>query len=128
MGPKKFAVHHLPFPDRMFEKRMFDEIEARGYGYKPLNEVGAGTLHYHVESIEKNTNLRDWVPEWCFPFIFWAAGRVGGSVSARLDWFAARGLTIAPGSTPTTIGELVDGEGTPLSDHDAIAVDLIITT
>ena len=124
MGPKNFAINHLPFPDRYFERDMFGEVESRGFEYKTLNEAGAGTLHYHIESIEKNTNLRDWVPEWCFPFIFWAAGRVGGHVSARLDWFAAKGLRLAAGTKPQTIGNLIDTEGFPLSDHDAIAVDL----
>ena len=127
MGPKKVATKHLPFPERFFERPLFEMLEARGYHYRDLNEAGVGTLHYHVESIEKNTNLRDWVPEWCFPFIFWAANRVGGRVSGRLDWFAARGLELTPGTGPLTIGELVDGDGVPLSDHDAISVDFRIS-
>jgi hypothetical protein len=125
MGVKHVVKDHLPHPDRHFERRLFGELESRGYEYKSLNELGVGTLHYDVESIEKNTNLRDWVPEWCFPFIFWAARRVGGRISARLDWFAARGLDIAPGTSPQTIGDLVDNEAFPLSDHDAIVVELI---
>jgi hypothetical protein len=126
MGVKNVVKNHLPHPDRHFERRLFDELESRGYGYKRLNEFGVGTLHYDVESIEKNTNLRDWVPEWCFPFIFWAARRVGGRVSARLDWFAARGLTVAPDTRPQTIADLTDDDGSPLSDHDAIAVELVV--
>ncbi|MDM7923332.1 MAG: endonuclease/exonuclease/phosphatase family protein [Pyrinomonadaceae bacterium] len=126
MGPKNVAKNHLPNPERYFEKNLFVDLERRGYDYRGLNEVGVGTLHYHVESIEKNTNLRDWVPEWCFPFIFWAAGRVGGSVSGRLDWFAGKGISIAPGVKPQTIGNLTDGDGTPLSDHDAITLDFVL--
>jgi endonuclease/exonuclease/phosphatase family metal-dependent hydrolase len=125
MGPKNVAKNHLPHPERYFERNLFDSLETRGYDYRSLNEIGMGTLHYHIESIEKNTNLRDWVPEWCFPFIFWAAGRVGGTVSGRLDWFAGRGLIAAPGTTPKTIGNLIDADGTPLSDHDAISIDLV---
>jgi len=128
MGPKKFALNHLPYPDRYFERGMFAELESRGFEYQSLNESGAGTLHYHVESLEKNTNLRDWVPEWCFPFIFWAAGRVGGHVSARLDWFAGKGLRIAQNTKPGTVGELVDKAGRPLSDHDAITLDFCLTS
>ena len=123
MGVKNVVTNHYPHPDRYFEKGLFGDVERRGYDYRSLNEVGAGTIHYDVSSIEKNTNLRDWVPEWCFPFIFWAANRVGGRVSGRLDWFAGRGIELAPGTTPKTIGELVDAEDTPLSDHDAITVD-----
>ena len=127
MGPKNVALKHLPHPERFFERRLFGELESRGYDYRSLNNIGAGTLHYDVASIEKNTNLRDWVPEWCFPFIFWAAGRVGGKVSARLDWFAGKGVKRAPGSQPQTIGSLADAEGLSLSDHDAIAVDLVFS-
>lgn len=126
MGPKNVALNHLPHPERYFERPMFTDIEKRGYHFRDLNNIGEGSLHYDVGSIEKNTNLRDWVPEWCFPFIFWAAGRVGGIVHTRLDWFAARGLSIAPGTKPKTIGDLIDDEEVPLSDHDAISVELRI--
>ena len=128
MGPKNVAKNHLPHPERFFEKPLFDMLERRGYNFRDLNNIGEGTLHYHVESIEKNTNLRDWVPEWCFPFIFWAANRVGGSVSGRLDWFAGKGIELEPETSPKTIGNLIDKDGTPLSDHDAISVDLVLKT
>lgn len=126
MGPKNVAKNHLPHPERYFERLLFAELTARGFEYRSFNNIGTGTLHYHVESIEKNTNLRDWVPEWCFPFIFWAANRVGGHVSGRLDWFAGRGIELAPDSVPKTIGNLTDENGTPLSDHDAIALDFVL--
>jgi endonuclease/exonuclease/phosphatase family metal-dependent hydrolase len=124
MGPKNVARNHLPHPERYFERRLFGELESRGYDYKNFNQVGTGTLHYQIESIEKNTNLRDWVPEWCFPFIFWAAGRVGGKVSGRLDWFAGRG--IRPTAEPDTVQDLLDDHNLPLSDHDAITIDVRI--
>jgi endonuclease/exonuclease/phosphatase family metal-dependent hydrolase len=121
MGPKRVVKNHFPYPDRYFERDLFAELERRGFTYKNLNEPGVGTLHYDVESIEKNTNLRDWVPQWCFPFIFWAAGRVGGCVSVRLDWFA--GKDIKPVDKPKTISNLKDISGKMLSDHDAIGLD-----
>ena len=124
MGVKNVAGNHFPHPERYFERGLFGDLESRGYDYKSLNELGVGTLHYHMESIEKNTNLRDWVPEWCFKFIFWAAGRVGGAVSVRLDWFAGRWIEVS--SAPKTIGSLVDDSGTPLSDHDAITIDFTL--
>lgn len=124
MGPKNVAQNHLPHPERFFERPMFNDLERRGWNFRELNQLGVGTLHYDVGSIEKNTNLRDWVPEWCFPFIFWAANRVGGKVSGRLDWFAGRGIrTVAP---PQTIGVSTTADGTPLSDHDAITLDFVI--
>ncbi len=126
MGPKRVATKHLPHPQRYFERPLFRELTSRGYEWRQLNEVGVGTLHYHVESIEKNTNLRDWVPAWCFPFIFWAANRVGGRVSGRLDWFAGRGIETAGPDAVQTIGELADKDGKPLSDHDAITLDFVL--
>jgi hypothetical protein len=123
MGISNVAKNHFPHPDRYFEKGLFSDLESRGYKYKKFNEPGVGTLHYHVESIEKNTNLRDWVPEWCFKFIFWAGRRVGGSVSVRLDWFAGKRIELSRDSKPNTISELTTMEGIPLSDHDAITLD-----
>lgn len=123
MGIRNVVENHFPYPDRYFERGLFRELEKRGYSYKELNEEGVGTLHYDVKSIEKNTNLRDWVPAWCFPFIFWAAGRVGGKVSARLDWFAGKGIKVV--GKPKTISELFDKHGNPLSDHDAIILDFV---
>ncbi len=121
MGVKNVVKNHYPHPDRYFEKSLFGELETRGYDYKNLNEIGAGTLHYDVENAAYNTNLSDWVPQWCFPFIFWAARRVGGRVSARLDWFAGKGIEVR--REPKTVGNLADAENVPLSDHDAITLD-----
>jgi len=126
MGPKNVATNHLPHPERFFERRLFKMLEDEGFDYKGLNQLGVGTLHYEIGSIEKNTNLRDWVPEWCFPFIFWAANRVGGKVSARLDWFAGKGIAKTPGTEPETVGGLTNENDVPLSDHDAIALDFVI--
>ena len=121
MGVKNVAQNHYPHPDRYFEKNLFQELEKRGYDYQNLNESGAGTLHYDMENAAYNTNLGDWVPRWCFPFIFWAAKRVGGKVSARLDWFAGKGITVQ--GKPQTVGGLQDAKHVPLSDHDAITLD-----
>lgn len=121
MGVKNVTKNHYPHPDRYFERELFDELERRGYDYKNLNETGAGTLHYDMENHAYNDNLGDWVPRWCFPFIFWAARRVGGRVSGRLDWFAGKGIEVR--GKPQTVGDLVNTENVPLSDHDAISLD-----
>ena len=123
IGVKTVVVNHYPHPDRYFEKGLFGELERRDYDYKNLNEIGVGTLHYDMKNAAYNTNLSDWVPQWCFPFIFWAARRVGGRVSARLDWFAGKRIKIV--GKPKTIGDLRDAEDIALSDHDAITFDFI---
>jgi len=124
MGVKNVTENHYPFPDRYFERGLFQELERRGFDYKNLNETGAGTLHYDVENAAYNNNLGDWVPRWCFPFIFWAARKVGGRVSARLDWFAGKRIEVR--EPPQTVGNLVDAENVPLSDHDAITLSFVL--
>ena len=126
MGVKNVVNNHYPHPDRYFERALFGEFEKRGFEYKNFNETGVGTLHYDMENAAYNTNLGDWVPQWCFPFIFWAVKRVGGKCSLRLDWFAGRNIELAPGTSPQTIGNLIDDENLPLSDHDAITLDFQI--
>ena len=121
IGVKTVVKNHYPHPDRYFEKNLFQELEKHGFNYKNLNETGAGTLHYDMENAAYNKNLGDWVPRWCFPFIFWAAKQAGGRVSARLDWFAGKQIEVK--GKPQTIGNLFDRENIPLSDHDAITLD-----
>jgi endonuclease/exonuclease/phosphatase family metal-dependent hydrolase len=123
MGVRNVTKNHYPFPDRYFERGLFEELERRGFDYKNLNETGAGTLHYDMENAAYNNNLGDWVPRWCFPFIFWAARQVGGRVSGRLDWFAGKKIEVR--GKPGTVGDLIDAENIALSDHDAITLDFV---
>ncbi|HEV2763540.1 MAG TPA: endonuclease/exonuclease/phosphatase family protein, partial [Pyrinomonadaceae bacterium] len=46
MGVGHVIENHYAHPERWFERRLFAELEARGYSYQDLNEPGAGTLHY----------------------------------------------------------------------------------
>ena len=124
MGVRHVIKNHYPYPERWFERKLFRELEKRGYNYRDLNEPGAGTLHYDVEDLAVNTNMADWIPGWCFWFIRWALARNDGRCSLKLDWFAGRDITVAPGSRPRVVGNLRDAHG-PLSDHDAIVLEFI---
>ena len=125
MGVRHVIENHYPYPERWFERGLFRELERRGYDYRALNAPGVGTLHYDVGDLAANVNLRDWVPGWCFPFINWALAKNEGRCSLKLDWFAGRGITPAPGSRPQVVGGLRDEEGV-LSDHDAIVLDFVL--
>ncbi len=127
MGVDNVVKNHYPYPDRYFERGLFSEFEDYGYAYKSFNEPGVGTLHYDMENSAYNTNLGDWVPKWCFPFIFWASRKVGGKFSLRLDWFFGRRIEVAPESKPITISNLNTEDGTQISDHDAIALDFVLS-
>src|SRR5829696_8384416 len=72
MGVGHVVENHYLRPERWFERGLFRELERRGYAYAPLNEPGAGTLHYDVKDLAANTNMGEWVPRWCFWWIEWA--------------------------------------------------------
>jgi endonuclease/exonuclease/phosphatase family metal-dependent hydrolase len=119
MGVRNVVSNHYPYPERWFERRLFGELERRGYDYKTLNVPGACTLHYDVRDIAANLNMGEWVPQWCFWFINWALQRTGGACSMKLDWFAGTGIEAE--KPAAVICGLVD-DGRPVSDHDPIVL------
>jgi endonuclease/exonuclease/phosphatase family metal-dependent hydrolase len=68
MGVKNVVKNHYPHPDSYFERGLFGDLESRGYDYRSLNELGAGTIHYDVSSIEKNTKAEEVGPAPADPF------------------------------------------------------------
>ncbi len=124
MGVGRVIKYHYPYPERWFERGLFRLLERRGYDYRTLNALGVCTLHYDVADVAVNVNMRDWIPQWCFPFINWALQQNSGRCSLKLDWFAGQGIALAPGSAPQVIGDLRDEAGV-LSDHDAIVLDFL---
>ncbi len=125
MGVRNVVRNHYPHPESWFERRLFRELEHRGYNYRDLNTLGECTLHYNVQDIAANLNMGEWVPQWCFWFINWALGRTGGSCSLKLDWFA--GKEIRPVAPATALPNLKVG-GKRISDHDPIIIDLEVRT
>lgn len=119
MGVGHVLRNHYVHPERWFERRLFRELERRGFNFRDLNEMGVGTLHYDVKNIAVHESLADWVPVWCFKFLHWSLRKFDGRASLKLDWFAGKDITIPDGEAPRVIGNLTDEEGA-LSDHDAI--------
>ena len=119
MGVRHVVANHYPYPERWFERRLFNELERRGFEYKKLNKPGECTLHYDVRDIAANLNMGEWVPHWCFWFINWALQRTGGSCSMKLDWFAGVGIQ---GEQPASVISGLMDDGRPVSDHDPIVL------
>jgi endonuclease/exonuclease/phosphatase family metal-dependent hydrolase len=117
LGVQNVVRNHYPHPYRKFEKRLFRELEQRGYDYRSFNVLGACTLHYDVADFAVYRNMSDWIPQWCFWFIRKALAGIGGRCSLKLDWFAGKGLEA---SEPVVVSARNGGE--PVSDHDAIVV------
>jgi len=124
MGVGHVLKNHYLKPERWFERKLFNELEQRGYNYRDFNEMGAGTLHYDVKNIEVHENLADWVPAWCFKFLHWSLREHGGRASLKLDWFAGKDISPVKEEPLGVVGQLDDEEG-PLSDHDAIVMSFV---
>ena len=122
MGVGNVIRNHYVHPERWFERGLFKELEKRGYDYQKLNEPGAGTFPYDVKDLAVNTNMGDWIPQWCFWFLTRALEPHGGRCSLKLDWFAGKGITPDSENRPRVIYNLNDEVG-KLSDHDAIVLD-----
>lgn len=127
MGTARVIENHYLRPDRWFERGLFSELEGRGFLFRELNEVGAGTLHYDVRDLAANTNMSEWVPRWCFWWIEWALRDHGGRCSLKLDWFAGRGVEPDGREPPRVIGNLRGRAGEVLSDHDPIVLDFALS-
>jgi hypothetical protein len=84
--------------------------------------MGEHTICYDVCDPRATGSLREWVPEWCFAFIRWALRNHEGHCPMKLDWFATRGLRV---ENPVVIHDLREGLAAPMSDHDAIGVDVL---
>lgn len=125
MGVRYVIRNHYPYPERWFERHLFQELERRGYDYGNLNEPGGCTLHYDVKDLAANGRMADWIPQWCFWFINWALERTGGRCSLKLDWFAGKGISPSRDCPPRVIADVHDPSH-PLSDHDPIVLDFQI--
>ncbi|HEV2799081.1 MAG TPA: endonuclease/exonuclease/phosphatase family protein [Pyrinomonadaceae bacterium] len=126
MGVGNVVRNHYPYPERWFERKLFRELERRGYRYRELNALGVCTLHYDVSDATVNTNMGDWIPQWCFWFINWALKKHEGRCSLKLDWFAGKGIEVVEGTRPQVVGDLRDASGAVLSDHDPIVLDFAL--
>ncbi len=123
MGVDHVIRNHYLHPERRFERRLFQLLQDRGFEYEHSNRMGELTICYDVCDPRAAGSLRDWVPEWCFAFIHWALRDHQGRCPMKLDWFATRGLRV---ENPVVIHDLREDRATPLSDHDAIGVDVVV--
>jgi hypothetical protein len=121
MGVDNVITNHYLHPYNRFERELFELLEQRGFDYRLCNVPGEYTISYCVDDPKTRQSLGDWVPWWCFAFIRWALRKHGGKCPLKIDWFATRGLEAA---FPQVVHDLREGREVPLSDHDAIGVDI----
>jgi endonuclease/exonuclease/phosphatase family metal-dependent hydrolase len=123
MGVDHVIRNHYLYPDRWFERDLFRLLEMHGFDYRKANVPGAPTVYYDIGDIRARRNLNEWVPKWCFAFIQWSLRNHGGRCPLKLDWFAVRGLHP---ENPAVLHDISRKYDVPLSDHDPIAIDLVL--
>lgn len=123
MGVDHVIRNHYLHPDRRFERELFRLLEDRGFDYQGANQPGERTVSYDILDPRANGSLAEWVPGWCFPFIRWSLRHHAGRCPFKLDWFAARGLRVG---NPMVVHEERESRAVPLSDHDAIGLDVMV--
>ncbi len=123
MGVDHVIRSHYLHPEARFERELFHLLERRGFDYRRSNVLGEPTLSYDIADLRTRRSLGEWVPGWCFAFIRWALRNHGGRCPLKLDWFATRDLSAR---NPVVIREYRDNGERPLSDHEAIGVDIAV--
>jgi endonuclease/exonuclease/phosphatase family metal-dependent hydrolase len=122
MGVDNVIRNHYLHPDRWFERRLFRLLEERGFDYQHCNCLGERTVSYDAYDLKTRANLGEWVPAWCFAFIRWSLRHHAGRCPLKLDWFATRGVRC---ENPVVIHDVREGRAVPLSDHDAVGVEIV---
>ena len=123
MGVDHVIRNHYLYPQRRFERELFELLKERGFEYERSNRLGERTVRYDICDARATGSLHDWVPEWCFRFIRWSLRNHEGQCPFKLDWFATRGVRV---ENPVVLHEFREGRAVPLSDHDAVGVDVVV--
>ncbi len=124
LGARNTIRNHFLRPYTFFERDLFRLLDQRGFDWRGPNKLDERTTSYNVDDAKTHKNLLEWVPAWCFDFIRWALREFDGKCPLKIDWFAARELQT---DAPVVLHEFREGREPPLSDHDAIGVDLLPT-
>lgn len=120
MGIENTLKNHYPYPERYFEKPLFDLLKKYDFEFEGFNVEGECTLHYEFNDPFVRQSLEDWLPKWCFNYIDWALKSNQGVCSFKLDWFAGRRLHAAYAKV---IQDLPRNQNR-FSDHDPILTDI----
>jgi endonuclease/exonuclease/phosphatase family metal-dependent hydrolase len=91
-GPKRMIRSHHAYPQKKFDRPLFEALEALGLDYESFNEEGAGTFELLVDDHDLGAMARDQFPFWVLKMINRIVAHSGGRFSLKLDWFAGRGL------------------------------------
>ncbi len=93
-GPRKMVVQHHPFPEKKYDRRVFEGLRRLGFDYASMNEAGVGTYDLVNNDMELGQMAMDQFPVWILRWINRLVEKSGGLVSLKLDWFAGRHIEV----------------------------------
>jgi len=115
------TIERYMTPQDHQERPVFAAFAAHGLSVAGFNDPGRGSFAYDLNSPYAIAKARQAVGPLLASLLRYKLRPWGGVVPARLDWFAGRGLT-------PTAARVVDlpptADGSPISDHSPIVVDL----
>ncbi len=125
-GPKKVATEHYPYPEKHFDRLIFDYLSKNNLEHASFNEEGIGTYDLMLNDMSLAAMARDRLPAWLLKTINRTIDKCGGQISLKIDWFAGRGLK-ASHSQVVKLEKGRDYPKDPPSDHYPIVLEFEIT-
>lgn len=131
------AIHHYMHPFELYERGVFETLGAHGFSWDALNDMRTGTTRYEVGTFDSESKVRDHLPEFAVQLLRHKLKPWNGVAPLKIDWFMGRGLSGLKGGqltessgrtslSPRTF-EKPKWNGKPLSDHDPILVDFVLS-
>lgn len=128
------AMHHYLHPQELYERPVFDRLDAAGLDYERFNAMEQGTTRYEVGSYDSESKVSELLPDVAVRILRRKLRPWNGVAEIKVDWFFGRGLDVVQGPGGSD-GGVARGrspgpiqrpavDGVRLSDHDPIVVDI----
>ncbi len=91
------AIHHYLHPYALYERPVFDLIEARGLDYRSFNDLTAGTTRYEVGTHESESTISEQLPGFAVKILRHKLRPWNGVADLKVDWFFGCGLQVRHG-------------------------------
>lgn len=133
-GAFAHGIYHYMHPWELYERPVFEALDAAGFEWRSFNDLSRGTMRYEVGSFDSESSVREQMPGLVVDLLRWKLKPWGGVTPLRMDWMAGRALrALADGeatdpdgrtSRAPSTAERPRVDGARLSDHDPLVVDI----
>jgi endonuclease/exonuclease/phosphatase family metal-dependent hydrolase len=90
--PRKTIQEHHPYPDRLYDRRLFDMLKKHDFVIDDFNEAGAGTFDLVTNDVDMKQMVEEQYPRWLLQQVRRLIEKSGGRLSLKIDWFAGKNL------------------------------------